>query len=143
MISIWTLREREGYDTPSFEEWLWYHVMPGGLIRTIRSDDPEDLEYYMASGYFWLGTIGFAADAAATATFYGGQNLAAEYTLARAVWSARMIPVVAQASAPVIPAAVGVAVAQDVIGASVGAATADPTTAKPSWMPLPLWLLFQ
>ena len=140
---MWSLREREGHDTPSFEEFLWYHVMPGGTYRTLVSDNPEDLEYYMASGYFWLGGIAYAADVAAAASFYGGQNLAAEYTLARALWGPRLAAQVAPASLRAVPAVAGVAVAHDVMGASVGAATADPGTAKPSWMPLPLWLMMQ
>lgn len=45
---------------------------------------------------------------------------------------------------PAATAAVGVAAAieipRSVIGASVGAASGNPTTAKPWWMPAPLWL---
>jgi hypothetical protein len=89
----WSLRRRSGHDTPSFEEFFWYHVTPGGFYRTATSGDPEDFDYYVSSTWIWLGTGAIAADAAATASAVGTTNLAAEFTLWRYMSMIRAIPV--------------------------------------------------
>lgn len=83
----WTLESRSGRDTPSVEEWMWYHVTPGSTLRTGTSDDPEDLEYYVTSSLFWLGIMGYSANAAAAAAGTGVPAIAAELTLYRAMVS--------------------------------------------------------
>lgn len=82
-MARWSWREREGHDTPSVEEWFWYHVLPGGLYRTLTSDNPEDLEYYMISGGVWFGGAAVAADAAAAGSFAGEVSLARIITALR------------------------------------------------------------
>ncbi len=84
----WSVRKRKGFDTPSLEEFLWYHFTPGGIYKTSKAEgglESEEFDYYVLSGLGWFATMAYAADAAAAAKALGMVNVGAELTLARPV----------------------------------------------------------
>lgn len=91
----WSLRSREGPDTPSFEELFYYLVTPGGVYHTLTSDnDPELLDYYVISGLVTVGGFALASNAILAAEAAGTTAMYSEFVMWRGIQTVTKIPVV-------------------------------------------------
>ncbi len=145
----WSIRKRKGFDTPSLEEFLWYHFLPGGVYKTAKSGstESEEFDYYVLSGLGWFGSMAYAMDAMAAAQSLGTTNIAAEFAVARNISyirtagiAARHIPMLA---APLTAAYVGQEVGSALFHEAAYTAGADvpASSTKPWFIPLPFWLM--
>ena len=135
-----SVRKRSGFDTPSLEEFLWYHVTPGGTYVTANAEgglESEEFDYYVASGLVWLGSMAYALDAIAAVEAAGTTAFASEFAVARNIsylqTMARVAPYVA-ASAAGAYAGVQFVEASGVIPQTIDIYQGQPS--KPGWMPL-------
>lgn len=83
----WTLRAREGEDTPSWEEYFWYSVTPGSWLKTARSDDYEMVDYAVTNMLMTVGSFALAGNAIMAAEAAGTTAILSEFTMARGVTS--------------------------------------------------------
>jgi len=139
----WSLRKREGFDTPSFEELFWYHFLPGGLYRTAQagSTEAEEFDYMVISGLTWFAGVAYAADAAAAAQALGQTNVAAEFALLR---NLRYMQLVGVAAIPIAATAAGTYTGMQIVeGSGIVPQTLEIAQGRPSkpwWMPLPVYV---
>ena len=140
----WSIRSREGPNTPSLEEFFWYHVLPGGIYRTATAEggtESEEFDYFVLSGLTWFAGIAWAADAAAAAQALGATNVAAEWALLRPLTYLQIVGY----SAPYVAAtAAGTYTGMQIVeGSGVPQQTLEIAQGRPSkpwWMPLPLYV---
>ena len=115
----WSLRAREGPDTPSWEEYFYWQFTPGSTGEVFRegSDNPEYLEYWGTHNTIVLGGLTLAANAAYYSGGAGGTAaLMAEYRL-----YAAMAPLVGAYQIATTPALLGAVGVGAVLGVTAGA----------------------
>lgn len=142
IMAKWSVRKRKGFGTPSLEEFLWYHMLPGGIYKTAQSGstESEEFDYYVGSGLVWFGSMAYALDAMAAAQALGTTNIAAEFAVYRNLSYLRMAghaaPFVASSAAG---AYVGVQLVEEsgVIPQTIEIYQGRPS--KPWWMPLAVY----
>ena len=82
----WSIRKRKGFDTPSLEEFFWFHLLPGGIYKTATAEgglESEEFDYYLGSGLIWFGSMAYAVNAMEAASALGTTNVAAEFAVYR------------------------------------------------------------
>lgn len=140
-MSKWSVRKRKGKNTPSLEEFLWFHITPGGFFKTGQGGlDSEEFDYYLGSGLVWLGSMAYALDAIAAAELLGTTNIAAEFAAYRQLAAIRMAGHVAPyVAASAAGAYVGVQLVEEsgVIPQTIDVYQGQPS--KPWWMPLAVY----
>lgn len=114
----WSLRSREGRDTPSVEEWFYWQFTPGSTGEVIREgpDNPEYLDYWATHNLLVLGGLSLAVN---SAYFSGAAGLGA--TLAEYRLFAAMAPIVGAWQIATTPALLGAVGAGLVLGVAAGA----------------------
>ncbi len=150
-MARWSVRSREGPNTPSLEELFWFHVTPGGFYRVGTAEEgteSEEFDYMVISGLTWYAGICYAADAAAAAQMLGTTNMVAEWKLAHTLTKLRLAADLGRAMPIVLlPAAVvagGMAVSYDMTQATasnlaVVSGTPGAQPSKPWWMPMAVY----
>ncbi len=140
----WSIRKREGSRTPSVEEFLYYHFIPGGFYKTAIHEDGLESEYFdymVLSGLAWYGSIAYALNAIEAARVAGTTATFAEWTVWRNI---RALQIAAHAAPYLAATAAGTYLGMQAVEESgIVEQTLDiaqGTPSKPWWMPLPVYI---